>query len=212
MTSRTRRSNPELENAVEDSKRIIRSRGVDQSRSTGGEVSPLEQEAVMTRLLEEAVGELDCQVNTDTEPERNNVGTGHKKSTVPCSDVCDRIEQALNGTDSRIQDIVEKTVLNFIKKVDVDHNKSFLKNDLRRAMQPMLRSLMDDDNLREIIEAAVIQVATSNKKIDGIASALVVSDSLTTPVAKFVAARVHKEVSSLSQGSQVMEPPSLPPF
>lgn len=44
---------------------------------------------------------------------------------------------------------------------------------------------MDDDILREAIEAAVIQVAINNKMVDAIASASVVSDRVLAQAAKF---------------------------
>lgn len=134
MANRSRRSNHELKNSVGDSERIIRGRNLNPSRTTGREVSPLEHEAVMTRLLEKAAGELDRQVNTDTDLERVNVGTGRKTSTVRRSDVRDMIDHTLNDMDFRIQDKVEKTVVDFLKTVDVDYNKSFTKNVLKRAI------------------------------------------------------------------------------
>lgn len=121
------------------------------------------------------------------------------------------IDQALDDMHTRIQETEERTVVDFMETIDEDHNKSIMKNALRHAMQAMLRLLMNDDDLTEAFEAAVIQVATSNKIVDAIASALVVSVCVMEPVAKFVATKVHKEVSSVSQGSAVMAPSSPRP-
>lgn len=122
------------------------------------------------------------------------------------------IDQALDDMDLRVHETVEKSAVDLMETVDVGHNKSFMKNVRRRAMQALFRSLMDDDNRREAFEAAVIQVATSNKLIGSIASAVVVNDRVIAVDVKLVAARVHKELSSLSQESALMVLPSPPPF
>lgn len=55
----------------------------------------------------------------------------------------------------------------------------------------------------EAYEAEVVQVATSSWIFGAIASALKVKDHGIAPVARIVAAKVHKELSSLSQGSEM---------
>lgn len=78
-------------------------------------------------------------------------------------------------------------------------------------MKTLLRSLMDDENMRETYEAAVIQVATRDKMADAIAGALMTSDVIIAPIARFAASQVKKEVSTFSQGPIAMAPPSFSP-
>lgn len=107
------------------------------------------------------------------------------------------IDQAINDMNFRIQEIVGKIIVNFMKTVDAGHNKSLMKNALRRVIHAMWKTLVDDDKLREDFEAAVGQKANSNKMTDAIANALVVSDRAMAPATKFEANGVQKEVCSL---------------
>lgn len=88
----------------------------------------------------------------------------------------DTFTQMVNKLDARIAQMTEEYLVGIMKNLDKDHNLSFERRALKRATCEALTFMIDDEESKEVFEAAVIKMATSGSMVKEIAKVLVTEE------------------------------------
>lgn len=87
----------------------------------------------------------------------------------------------------------DSLLMTTMKNLGDDYGPTFVRSALKQAIQKLLVSIMDDEDVKKAVESAIMQMATKTAVLRGIAMAPVTGEAMTAPVTKSVASQAWKE-------------------
>lgn len=105
---------------------------------------------------------------------------------------------AIGKQINEVISVAKQTVSNTLETCDIHHNKTFIKDSLRSALNRLLISLlsiMDDPwGSQKLLEHWIIQMIPTTRSSTTIVAAMVQNAAVMKPIAKFVAETVEKKI------------------
>lgn len=122
------------------------------------------------------------------------------------------IGMALKKMDERVIDIAEQTVIDALESGDSDHNRVFVRREIRNVLQDLITSTVQDDTgSREAFEAAVVQVVGTSNLTNEVAKVIVSEATVLTLIGTFVVQMADMAFSRSVKSEVSAIPPSPPP-
>lgn len=107
------------------------------------------------------------------------------------------MQSAIDKLHDRVINIAEQTAVDALENCDVDHDRVFIKDTLRSALNGLLVStIAESSGVETSFEDATVQVVAAPKSIALIASAVAKDIKAMTPIARYAAKNVKWEVKN----------------
>lgn len=98
-----------------------------------------------------------------------------------------------------------------MENIDLDHNVSLVPGEMKGATHDTIMSMVDDGEVREAVNPAIIRILTSASMVQDILKDRILNENIVKPVALLVNTRVEKDFSEVAPLSVVIALPSLSP-
>lgn len=112
-------------------------------------------------------------------------------------DVRDMMEEALNQLSDKhnvlLVEFTEELFIKLMEHNEEDHDMPFVSRALKRATNDMLMSMRDGDGVREISEAAIVQMSTSAPILQITTRTHIFVEKIMKLMVQFVANRRRKK-------------------
>lgn len=106
---------------------------------------------------------------------------------------CHAINTALETLDVRVIDIAEQTIIDILEKFSSEHNKVFVRQAIRSAIQDLLASILEDETGICVAFEAAIALVVETSTLAMIVAKVIVSDpAIPSPIGTYVAKMANK--------------------
>lgn len=107
--------------------------------------------------------------------------------------------------------VTEETLINIMKTVYIDHNRSSIMSAFRHATREMMTTTLKDDGVCEVFESPFIRFTTSDPMSQGNIRMVLKEGKIVSLVTKFVPKQVQKKLSKAARQMGLAASPSPPP-